>query len=68
MASRRRPPSRKDITEAAEALRRLLALMEDGELTVTTPQDVALVRRLQGALTAMEAVAGRPSPGAEPAE
>jgi hypothetical protein len=56
------------VTEAAEGLRRLLAVIEDGELAVTTPQEVALVRRLQGALTALEAVAGRPGRGVEPPE
>lgn len=60
VATRPRPPTGEAVTEAAEALRRLLVAFEEGELTVTTPQEVALVRRLQGALTALEAVAGQP--------
>lgn len=38
-------------------LRRFIEAVESGELMAKTPQDVAVVRRLQGALTALEAVA-----------
>jgi len=38
------------------------------ELAATTPQDVAVVRRLQGALTALEAVAGGPVRESKPAK
>jgi hypothetical protein len=37
-------------------LRRFIEAVESGELMANTPQDVAVVRRLQGALTALEAV------------
>ena len=48
-------------------LRRFIEAVESGELAATTPQDVAVVRRLQGALTALEAVAGGRGRGSEPA-
>ena len=41
-------PNRDDVAEAAAALRRVLDAIDKGELEVTTPQDIALVRRLQG--------------------
>ena len=47
------------MADAADALRRVLRAIEDGELAVTTPQDVALVRRLEGALAALEKLAPR---------
>ena len=50
MASARRPASRKTTEEAVGMLRRFLEAVESGELAATTPQDVAVVRRLQGAL------------------
>ena len=48
-------------------LRRFIAAVESGELSASTPQDVAVVRRLQGALTALEAVAGGPGRESKPA-
>jgi hypothetical protein len=61
-----RLPSRQAVAEAAEALRRVLAVIDAGELDVTNPRDVALVRRLQGALMALKAVSGYPPGPAEP--
>jgi hypothetical protein len=58
VAPAQRPPSRSTVAEAAQALRRILASIEEGELSAATPQEVALVRRLQGAVVAMEAVSG----------
>jgi hypothetical protein len=56
-----RPPARAAVAETAEALRRLLAIVEAGELDTVTPKDVALVRRLQGALVGWEASLGQGS-------
>jgi len=61
MASTRRPPSHATVQDAAGMLRRFIQAVEAGELAASTPQDVAVVRRLQGALTALEAVTGGPS-------
>jgi hypothetical protein len=47
------------VAEAAAALRQVLNAIEMGELDVNTPQDIALVRRLEGALVALEKVGGR---------
>ena len=52
-------PTRQAVDEAADALRRILTAIEDGELEATNPQDVAVVRRLQGAVAALEEIAGR---------
>ena len=43
--------------EAAEVLRRLLAAVEAGELDADGPLGAAIVRQLQGAVAALEAVA-----------
>ena len=43
--------------DAAAMLRRLLDAAERGDLTAGTPQATALVRRIEGALAALEAVA-----------
>jgi hypothetical protein len=43
--------------EAAQVLRRLLAAVEAGELDVDGPLGTAVVRQLQGAAAALEAVA-----------
>jgi hypothetical protein len=42
--------------EEAEVLRRFIEAIESGELMETVPQDEAVVRRLQGALTELESV------------
>jgi hypothetical protein len=52
--------SRRQQREAADVLRRLLAAVEQGELTIDGPAATALVRRLEGALLALEAIAGDP--------
>ena len=41
------------VPEEAEVLRRFIEAIESGELMESTPQDVAVVRRLQGALGAL---------------
>jgi len=68
VASADRPSSKKATQEAAGMLRRFIKAVESGELVASSPQDVALVRRLQGALTALEAVAGGTRRGSEPSE
>jgi hypothetical protein len=45
--------------EAADTLRRLLAAVEDGTLAADGPAAVAVVRRLEGVLIALE-VGGSP--------
>lgn len=50
--ARSRDEARRD---AAQALRRLLNAVEAGELEADSPQAKALLRRLQGAVTALEA-------------
>lgn len=67
MASARRSPSPKTIDEAAGMLRRFIEAIESGKLADTTPQDVVVVRTLQGALTSLEAVAGSAPRESEPA-
>lgn len=52
MAARNRDEARRD---AAQALRRLLNAVEAGELEADSPQAKALLRRLQGAVTGLEA-------------
>lgn len=47
-----------DLAGAAAMLRRLLALVEAGELEATTPSARALLRRLEGAAIAVELAAG----------
>ncbi len=42
-------------------LRRLLGAVKAGDLTVGTPQALALMRRMEGAAAAFETVAGSPS-------
>jgi hypothetical protein len=47
-----------DLAEAATMLRRLLTLVEDGELEATTPNARAVLRRLEGATVAVELATG----------
>ena len=47
-----------DLAEAAIMLRRLLTLVEDGELEATTPNARAVLRRLEGATVAVELATG----------
>jgi len=44
-------------SEAAEVLQRLLALIDDGEISADTPLERGMVRRVEGAIAAFEAVA-----------
>jgi len=58
-----RPPTRATLTEAADALRRLLDAVDAGNLKATTPGDIALLRRLQGTLAGWDEALGRsPTP------
>jgi hypothetical protein len=50
------PMRERDRAEAAELLRRVLALVESGELSADGPAGAGLVRRLEGALIAVEAM------------
>jgi hypothetical protein len=50
-----RPPTRETVAGAAHSLRRVLDAVERGDLKAVTPQDRALLRRLEGALAAWEA-------------
>ena len=52
MAPAQRPPSRSTTAEAAQALRRLLAAVDDGEIDADDPKARALQRRLEGAIAA----------------
>ncbi len=63
-----RRPSREAVEEATDVLRRVLKAIEDGELEVRAGSDVAFVRRLEGALAALEAAGGRrpPEPRSRP--
>lgn len=58
MSSTHRPPADTALPEEAEVLRRFIEAIESGELMETTPQDAKVVRRLQGALTALESPSG----------
>jgi hypothetical protein len=58
VAPTHRPASRAAAEDEAQVLRRFIEAIESGELIATTLQDVAVVRRLQGALTALEGVTG----------
>jgi hypothetical protein len=47
-----------ELADAAVMLRRLLALVEAGELEASTPSARAVLRRLEGATIAVELAAG----------
>ena len=53
--------TREDQEQAADLLRRLLDSIDHGDLSADGPAAVALVRRLEGALLAVEAL-GEPPP------
>jgi hypothetical protein len=59
MASASRSPSDQTVPEEAEVLRRFIEAIESGALLDTAPQDVAVVQRLQGELTALESAPRR---------
>ena len=63
MAPAYRSPSDQTVPEEAEVLRRFIEAIESGALMDTTPQDVVVVRRLQGELTALEATPRGPRGG-----
>jgi hypothetical protein len=54
-----RPPTRSTVAEAAEALRRLLAAIDAGEIDADDPKARALRRQLEGAAAAWEEASGR---------
>ena len=55
MVHTRRAQSHDTAYEAAGMLKRFIEAVESGELMESAPQDVAVVERLQGALSALEA-------------
>jgi len=58
----RRPASKRARQEAAEQLRAILAGVAAGELDASSPQARAIIRRIEGAVIALEASIGRTSP------
>jgi hypothetical protein len=58
-----RPPTRATLTQATAALKKLLDAIETGELDVSTPKEIALLRRLQGTLAGWEEALGKDSGG-----
>jgi len=56
--STRQPMTAEDLADAASLLRRVLTLVEAGELEAKTPEARALMRRLEGAALAAEVAAG----------
>jgi hypothetical protein len=52
--------------EAAAMLRRLLEAVDRGDITAGTPQAVAILRRIEGAAAALEALGRAQHPGDEP--
>jgi hypothetical protein len=54
-----RRPKPDPAAEAALMLRSILGAVERGEVQAANAQDVALLRRLQGALAALETLSGR---------
>ena len=54
----RRVPTKETVAEAAATVQRILAAVDDGTLPVPTPRDIAVLRRLQGALVAWTHVVG----------
>jgi hypothetical protein len=59
MSSRLRETSREIDPEAADVLRRFIEAIESGALMDSSPQDVVVVRHLQGALTDLESTPRR---------
>jgi hypothetical protein len=55
-----RPPSRSTVSEGAEALRRLLAAIDAGEIDADDLKARALRRQLEGAAAAWEAASREP--------
>jgi hypothetical protein len=57
--AKHRAPTRATLTEAVDALQKLLDSIEAGELDVSTPRAIALFRRLQGTLAGWNEALGR---------
>jgi hypothetical protein len=53
-----RPASRATLTEAAPTLKKLLDAVEAGDLDVSSPREVALLRCLQGTLAGWDEALG----------
>ena len=51
---------RADRQEAAETLRRLLEAVEDGALSASTPEGRRILRRIEGAIAALDPKLGEP--------
>lgn len=54
-----RRASRATLTEATATLKKLLDAVEAGELDVSSPREVALLRRLQGTLAGRDEALGK---------
>ena len=52
-------PTGGDLENAAAIIREVLPAFEQGKLTASSPREVALLRRLEGAAMALEAAAGK---------
>lgn len=55
-----RSPRPSDLAKAAAALQRLLKAVETGELGTSNPNEVALIRRLEGVLAGWRLAVGEP--------
>jgi hypothetical protein len=58
-----RPTDAPDPAEAAAALRRVLAAVDAGDLDAASSQARALLRRMEGAVAALEAMDPKPGSG-----
>jgi len=63
MASASRYPFDQTAPEEADVLRRFIEAIESGALMDSAPQDAAVVRRLQGELSALESAPRGPRRG-----
>ena len=50
-------PTKSEMREAAAGLQRLLEAVDDGRLEPPSPPEIAMIRRVEGAVIALEAVA-----------
>jgi hypothetical protein len=48
-----------DLEEAAKIIRQVLAAVEQGKLRASSPREIALLRRLEGAAAALEAAVSK---------
>jgi hypothetical protein len=59
MAQSDRAPDPSTVAEAAQALRRILVAIDQGEIDAEDPKARALLRRLEGAVAAWDDVVGK---------